>query len=838
MMNLREDLIEKIKNATPIEVDPHIGLNSEQVEFQRKEGFSNKTKKSVTKTYWQIFADNVFTFFNIVYFVIVVFMIAAGMDFTNFMFVIPVVFNISIGLFTDIHTRHLVEKLRLVTDPKATVVRDGKEISIPVNEVVLNDVMLVSAGEQICADSIVLEGKIEMDESLLTGESVKVSKNVGDKILSATYVKSGKAYVRVCAIGNANYSESIQASAKTFKRPKSELKSSCLRIFLTTGIVSMTLGIATTLSWIFRSLARNDLNYESFKRFVPSLSGSMIAMIPAGLYLLVSMVLAVSVGRLAQKKMNVQELYCVEMLAKVDTICFDKTGTLTDGSLSLHSTDIYGDLSKEDIEKYLRSIIKKNGDSNQTANCLLASFKEDSVEPKTTIAFDSEKKYAAGYFENVGLFVYGAPEFIPGEMNEEGKDRLKELTAKGFRVLGVFHSKSNLDGENLPNDLELAAIISLSDHIKDDAKANIEWFVSNGVQVKVISGDNADTVSYIAAQAGVPNADRCISMENVLDEEIPAIVEKYAVFGRVKPEQKANIIAALQEKDHKVAMTGDGVNDILALKKADCSIAMGSGSSAARNVSHIVSADNDFSKLPDVVAEGRRAINNLQRSASLFLAKTIFAVMLTFAFFIIGSCGGMNYPFTTKNLYVWEIVTIGGGGFFLALQKTNDRINGTFMSNVLRKAIPGGFVQIVAVLIFYSIHMADPDFINDDQVLLMSVISFSVLSYCVLGKVSWKFDKYRGGIFVFLLVTGVGLFILDYFFGTQLLSFILGDKASQKGITSIFGLKYHCLTPTHIWMVVGVTGALIIIYFILNYIDSHYFMKMKKGDQNENQSRS
>ncbi len=838
MMNLREDLIEKIKNATPIEVDPHIGLNSEQVEFQRKEGFSNKTKKSVTKTYWQIFADNVFTFFNIVYFVIVAFMIAAGMDFTNFMFVIPVLFNISIGLFTDIHTRHLVEKLRLVTDPKATVVRDGKEVSIPVNEVVLNDVMLVSAGEQICTDSIVLEGKIEMDESLLTGESVKVSKNVGDKILSATYVKSGKAYVRVCAIGNANYSESIQASAKTFKRPKSELKSSCLRIFLTTGIVSMTLGIATTLSWIFRSLARNDLNYESFKRFVPSLSGSMIAMIPAGLYLLVSMVLAVSVGRLAQKKMNVQELYCVEMLAKVDTICFDKTGTLTDGSLSLHSTDIYGDLSKEDIEKYLRSIIKKNGDSNQTANCLLASFKEDSVEPKTTIAFDSEKKYAAGYFENVGLFVYGAPEFIPGEMNEEGKDRLKELTAKGFRVLGVFHSKSNLDGENLPNDLELAAIISLSDHIKDDAKANIEWFVSNGVQVKVISGDNADTVSYIAAQAGVPNADRCISMENVLDEEIPTIVEKYAVFGRVKPEQKANIIAALQEKDHKVAMTGDGVNDILALKKADCSIAMGSGSSAARNVSHIVSADNDFSKLPDVVAEGRRAINNLQRSASLFLAKTIFAVMLTFAFFIIGSCGGMNYPFTTKNLYIWEIVTIGGGGFFLALQKTNDRINGTFMSNVLRKAIPGGFVQIVTVLIFYSIHMADPDFINDDQVLLMSVISFSVLSYCVLGKVSWKFDKYRGGIFAFLLVTGVGLFILDYFFGTQLLSFILGDKASQKGITSIFGLKYHCLTPTHIWMVAGVTGVLIIIYFILNYIDSHYFMKMKKGDQNENQSRS
>ncbi len=828
-MNLREDLIEKIKNADVIEVNPHIGLSEEQVEFQRKEGFSNKTKKSVTKTYWQIFYDNVFTFFNIVYFVIVILMLAAGMDFTNYMFLFPVIFNICIGLFTDIHTRHLVSKLRLVTDPKATVIREGKEISIPVNEVVLNDVMLVSAGEQICADSIVLEGNIEMDESLLTGESIKVRKNPGDKILSATYVKSGKAYVRVSSIGVANYCESIQASAKTFKRPKSELKSSCLKIFISTGVVSMTLGIITTISWVIRSAATNDLNYEAFKRFIPSLSGSMIAMIPAGLYLLVSLALAVSVGRLAQKKMNVQELYCVEMLAKVDTICFDKTGTITDGSLSLYATDVYGEFNKEELEMSLCSIIKKNGDANQTAKCLLSSFKESSKEPNKTIAFDSEKKYAVGYFEDAGLFVYGAPEFIPGEMNEEQHKRLKELTAKGFRVLGVFHSKKDVEGESLPNDLKLVSIISLSDHIKDDAKANIEWFVENGVQVKVISGDNADTVSYIAKEAGVPNADKCISMENVKDEDIPNIVEEYAVFGRVKPEQKANIIAALQEKDHKVAMTGDGVNDILALKKADCSIAMGSGSSAARNVSHIVSADNDFSKLPDVVAEGRRAINNLQRSASLFLAKTIFAVTLTFFFFVVSSFGGPNYPFTTKNLYIWEIVTIGGGGFFLALQKTNDRINGSFMSNVLRRAVPGGFVQIVAVIIFYSIHMANPEFVNGDQALLMSVISFSVLSYCVLGKVSWKFDKYRGGIFAFLLVSGVALFTLDYFFGEKIFDMFLKNKVDANSPKSVFGLTYNCLTPTQIWIVAGVTLLLIIVYFTLNYIDNHYFMKKRRS---------
>ncbi len=835
-MSAQEELIEKIKEAEPINAEPHVGLNDEQVEHQKKEGLSNKTKKSVTKTYWQIICDNVFTFFNIIYFIIVGLMIAAGMDITNYMFCFPVLFNICIGLFTDIHTRHLVSKLRLVTDPKATVVRNGKEINIPVNEVVLNDIMVVSAGEQICADSIVVEGSIEMDESLLTGESIKVTKNVGEKILSATYVKSGKAYVRVSTVGSANYCESIQASAKTFKRPKSELKSSCLKIFWTTGVVSMTLGIATTASWLIRSVATNDLNYESYQKFMPSLSGCMIAMIPAGLYLLVSLALAVSVGRLARKKMNVQELYCVEMLAKVDTICFDKTGTITDGSLNLYATDVYEGFLEEDLQKYICAIIKKNGDANQTAKALLSSFKEYSKEPDETVPFDSDKKYAAGYYKEAGLFIYGAPEFIPGTMNDSQKARLKELTSKGFRVLGVFHSDSNIKDGELPKDLKLIGIISLSDHIKDDARSNIEWFVKNGVQVKVISGDNAATVAYIAAEAGVPNADKYISMENVSDEEIPNIVETYAVFGRVKPEQKANIIAALQEREHKVAMTGDGVNDILALKKADCSIAMGSGSSAARNVAHIVSVDNDFSKLPDVVAEGRRSINNLQRSASLFLAKTIFAVILTLFFFICQSCGGPAYPFTPKNLYIWEIVTIAGGGFFLALQKTNDRIKNTFMSNVLRRSIPGGFVQIVAVIAIYSIHIANPEFINADQALLMSVICFTVLSYCVLGQVSWKFDKYRGTVFGLLLAAGVGLFTLDYFFGEDLVKFLSLRHKLNEETTSIFGISYNCLNSTHIWITVGITAALIIIYFLLNYLDSNYLLKKER--KNENQSRS
>lgn len=829
--NHREELITKIQAAPIIEVESDKGLTFEQVESQRKNGFENKTKKNVTKSYWQILCDNVFTFFNLVYAIITVLMIIAGMDLTNYFFCVPVLCNIFIGVFTDLHTRSLVNKLRLVTKPKATVVRDGKEISVPINNVVLNDVMVISAGEQICADGILIDGSVEMDESLLTGESISVEKNLGDKILSATYVKSGKGYVRVCAVGVANYSESIQAGAKQFRRPNSELKSSCLKIFWTTGVISISLGIATVVCWIIRTLATKELTYQEYQEFIPSLSGSMIAMIPAGLYLMVSLVLAVSVGRLAQKKMNVQELFCVEMLAKVDVICFDKTGTITDGLLSLSSLTSYSDFTDDELGGYVSSIIKENGDDNFTARCLISSLKSSSDVPSVTLPFDSDRKYAAGYFEGVGTFVYGAPEFIKGEMSQEGEKAINSLTREGLRVLAIFFSNDKLEKNKEIENLKLVGTIALSDHIKDDAKANIEWFTANKVEVKVISGDNAATVSRIAREAGVPNAENYISMEKVSDEMIPAIVKNYAVFGRVKPEQKANIIAALQNNGHKVAMTGDGVNDILALKKADCSIAMGSGSSAAKNVAHIVSVDNDFSKLPDVVAEGRRAINNLQRSASLFLAKTTFAIILTAIFIISQMFGGISYPFVPKNLYVWELVTIGGGGFFLALQKTNDPIKDTFMHNVLRKALPGGTVQIVAVLIAYLAFLINPSFIDLNQAKVISVFAFTILSYCVLGRISWKFDGYRAAVFGFLSVAGVVFFIFDFLWGKQITSIFLHGKVPDDEILGIFGLDYACMGGQQWMFCLILSLCLIGVYFLICWLDGRYLSKIDKGVQ-------
>ena len=808
----RDELLELIRQTPVIDVSPEQGLSSAQAEEAKKNGLSNRTKKDVTKTYWQIFADNVFTFFNIVYFVIVVLMVVAQMSPANYLFAIPVLCNMFIGLFTDIHTRHLVDKLRLITNPKIRVVRDGKEFEIPVDEVVLNDVVLYTGGDQICADAVVLQGNADLDESLLTGESVRVQKTVGDKVLSGTYLRSGRIYVRVTAVGSANYAESIQQSAKQFRRPHSELKSSCLRIFWTTGIIAMVLGVSMTIVWLVRGIAGNNLNYASYQAFVPSLSGSMIAMIPAGLYLLVSLALAISVGRLARKKMNVQELYCVEMLARVDVICFDKTGTITDGLLEVCDVYDYGKFSSEETKGYIASIIAATGDDNQTARCLLRSFPRAEAVPIEALPFSSDKKYAAGTYDKIGTFVYGAPEMIPGKVSEIAQNRIDNLAKRGLRVLGVYFSKKPIKNQEIPSDLALIAVIALSDHVKEDAKENIEWFLKNGVQVKVISGDNAVTVAEIANKAGVPHAANFISMEDVPDDAIPGLVQNYFVFGRVKPEQKALIVEALQKQGHKVAMTGDGVNDILALKKADCSITMGSGSAAARNVSHIVSLDNDFSKLPDVVAEGRRAINNLQRSASLFLAKTIFAIVLSFGFLLSQTFGGISYPFTPRNLYVWEIVTIGGGGFFLALQKTNDRVNDTFMSNVLRHSIPGGLVQILAVVIVYLASGINPRFMSGEQACMVSVFIFTALSYCVLFRVSWKFDAYRGTVCGLLTAAGAILFVLDYYYGTKLVRWFSFGAVQEDAKIGIFGLRYHLMNPSLWIMTVVTTVCLALVY--------------------------
>lgn len=806
----KKEFIKLVKSTPPILTDFMEGLSSEQVKQREKSGLVNKVPKKVTKTYWQIFFDNFFSFFNLIYFVIAVLMIVADIRraFAYF-FLIPIISNIIIGLITDIHARHLVDRLRLITEEKIKVMRDGREVSLPTASLVLSDIVVLTSGDQVPSDGVLVNGRLSMDESLVTGEAEAIEKVVGSKVLSGSYVKAGKAYIRLERIGIASYAEGLQDTAKAFVRPKSELKSSCLRIFWTTGIIAIIIGAFSILTWF---LSR-PLTYESFQALMPSLSGSLVAMIPAGLYLLVSLTLGVGVVHLARQRMNVQELYCIEMLARVDTICFDKTGTLTDGHLAVKDFYNYSDFTDSDLQSYLGSLIKATGDDNATARAIREAYSAGQFISSASIPFDSGKKCSAATFDSIGTFVLGAPDFLEATIPPIAEDRIRHLTERGYRALGLFYSKKSIrDGASLPGKLILVAVISLSDHLKPDAKANIAWFRQNDVQVKVISGDNPITVSEIANEAGVPHAADYISMKGIKDADIPTLASHYAVFGRVSPTQKALLVSSLQNQGHKVAMTGDGVNDILALKTADCSIAMASGSAAAKNVAHMVSVDNDFSKLPIVVQEGRRVINNLQRTASLFLSKTIFAIVLSL-FFMISFWAhiGEGYPFKTQNMVVWELVTIGGGGFFLALEPTKDRVKGSFMENVMIRAIPAGIAEIVGVIIIFAIKEGTPNFFSEEEASTLATILFTGVSFLVLFRVSRPFDAYRRIVFI-----GLSLFAVLFFFL---------DAWTRHGS---FGLYYHDITLNQWSLCAGLFFGIVLLYFSFDFFSDKMLTIIKE----------
>lgn len=536
----------------------------------------------------------------------------------------------------------------------------------------------------------------------------------------------------------------------------------------------------------------------------------MVAMIPSGLYLLVSLALATGVIALTRKHMNVQELYCIEMLARVDVLCFDKTGTLTDGTIEVNEVHPFTNkFSKDEIKELLASLVNATHDENGTAKAISSVFKGD-LKASEFIPFDSEYKYSAVTIDTKGTFIMGAYGFIDQNKNEEAEKLINDLSNQGYRVLAFYHNDSKIKNNKIPCKNDLIAVISFSDHIKEDAKANIEWFSNNDVAIKIISGDNPLTVSSIAKKVGVKNAENYISMDKVNDNDIPQIINKYNVFGRVKPEQKSLIVEALQNEGHKVAMTGDGVNDIIALKKADCSIAMANGSSAARNVAHIVSVDNDFSKLPDVVGEGRRVINNLQRSASLFLGKTIFAVTLSFIFLILSWFGlpsiKTGYPFSTTNLFVWEFCTIGGGGFFLALQPSRERLTGSFMKNVLAAAIPSGIVEILCVAVCFFAFAINPTFMPYSAAVACSTIMFTAVSYLILLRISLPMDRYRLFVFILLSVGGICCFLLDYLL-------------PRKGIESaVLGLDYSLFNKERILFMILVILVLAVIYFLIDLL--------------------
>lgn len=802
----------KIENVSHFDVDLQTGLTNEQVVARNMDGLVNKIPKHVSKSYWKIFYDNVVNFFNILLFAIAAFMIVAKVPFTSYAFLVILLINISIGLYQDIKARRLTDKLKVVSYPLVTVLRDGREIKIPANELVLSDIVILSLGDQIVADGTIMSGMVEVNESILTGESVSVKKEVGMQVLSGAYITSGKAKYRIDHLGKANYAEKLQASARYFKKPKSEILKTLKFIFKIIGGAVLFFATALIITYIVRGKL-DPSNTSEFARRVGDIAGSLVSMIPTGMYLLTSLTLAVGAIRLANRGMLVQELYCIESLARADVLCLDKTGTITDGSMRVHDLIPIGS-SKEELENILHTLIVSTGDSNVTAKAIKEAYLgREEVPYYSSLPFNSERKISAVMLKDGRSIVLGAREFVPHK-DTKTDSRCEEIEKEGLRVLVIGVYKQVVTPETKLDDCKIIGILVLEDHIRDDAISNIKWFQDNGVTIRIISGDSPVSVSAIADRVGVNNAEKFISLEGMSIEEVKAIAKDYIVFGRVSPEQKQAIIEALKDAGHVVAMTGDGVNDILALKVADCSIAMASGSDAAKNVSHLVSMNSNFSVLPDVVAEGRRVVNNLQRTCSLFLVKTVFAAIFTFLTLIaMWSNPDARYPFSPNNMYIWELLTIGIGSLFLSLQPNNEKIGDSFLANILTRSIPAAISLALMCAVYFAVAFAtNQQFIDLTTAITMSVLTFSFGSYVILFRVCMPFDIYRAALVIALVIIGAIFFSIDIF--------VFYPNLNGTGF---FQIDYRLLTENNWWLYLIVALSTIPVYMGIETIAVRFY---------------
>lgn len=672
-------------DAVRYETLPSVGLAAEQVAERRSDGLVNKVERTVGKSYAAIFLGNIFTFFNMLGLFIMVLMFALG-SFDNLFFSVVILANTFIGIIQEIKAKKSIEKLSIMSAPTANVVRGGVESEIAVSDLVLDDIVRLEAGKQIAADSVVLEGEIEVNEALLTGESVPVKKRAGDALLSGSFVVSGSCRARVDHIGSDNYVEKLSAKAKKYQKPNSQLMRSINAIIKVLAIIIFPLGIGT----YFVSYA--DLG--NVAEALTKAAGSMIGMIPSGMVLLTSVALAVSVIKLARNNALVQDLYCIEMLARVNVLCLDKTGTITDGTMSVEEVEMLADV--KNFGALMANCLAATGDANQSALAMAQRFgKESTFSVNAVIPFSSARKYSAASFDGVGTIAVGAPGFVC-KPTDATAVKIEKYAARGKRVMLAAVSDGYITDDKLP-EMKEAAIIVVEDTVREDAVEIINWFKQNDVAVRVISGDNPLTVSVIAGKVGIENAEKYVSLEGMSDAEVIAAAGEYTVFGRVNPDQKALLIKTIKANGNTVAMTGDGVNDILAMKEADCAVAIAAGSEAARSVAHLVLMDSKFSSMPKVVREGRQVVNNIQNSSSLFLMKTTMTVFTTILMLILGQM----YPFEPKNLYIIEFVVIGIPSFVLALRPNSARITGRFISNTLLKTIPSGLSLSLSVLIVY-----------------------------------------------------------------------------------------------------------------------------------------
>lgn len=766
-------LMEKIASTQRYTPDNEQGLTQEQVNAREADGLNNKSKSSYTKSYWEIIKDNVFTFFNILLIALAVCLIEVG-AWSNCTFLVIMLANIMIGIFQEVRSKKTIEKLKLVSAPTAKVIRDGKEQQIATDAIVLDDIMELGIGNQISADAIITQGSIEVNESLLTGESLPIKKTIGDTIYAGSFVTAGSGKARVNKVAEANWAISLQSQAKKFQKPKSELLRSLNKIIKVISFLIVPFAICLVVIGVTNS--GETTSWGRFTSGVLNAAGPIVGSVPAGMFLLTSVALAVGVVNMSKKKTLVQDLYCFEMLARTNVLCLDKTGTLTDGTMEVSEVIVID--KSIDLNTVMGSYLATFREANQTSIALADRYKLNrKLQVVGKIPFSSSRKYSAVSFKGMGTFVMGAPEFVYKADNKGLVNVISDRQRMGYRVLMLAHSDEYVDenGE-MQGDVVPVALFVLLDHVRDEAPATIKWFTNNGVGIKIISGDNPLTASEIAGACGVPDYKKAVSLEGLSLKETAQIANKYTVFGRVSPEQKAILVKSLKQQGKTVGMTGDGVNDILAMKQSDCSIAMASGADAAKNVAHLVLLDSNFASMPAVVLEGRRVINNIQRSSALYLMKTIFTFVLAFVFIILGFATMGNdpatrvvYPFLPSDILLMEFIGIGIPSVMLALQPDKSQIKGHFIKNTFSKAIPGSLTLLIVVAITFI--MAQVGFFNDptiagmeslelpwfeltrtstggNAIRALAGLGITFASLSILYALSQPFDTYRFSLFI------------------------------------------------------------------------------------------
>ena len=741
-----------------------VGLTTEQVALRNAQGLVNVDTTKKGKSIIGIILSNIFTFFNVVYIIIAVLLCIYGLV-GQCTFVPVVVANTAIAIIQEIKSKLTLDKLNLITEPHIRILRDGNTVDGSVNELVLDDVVYIDGGEQISADSVVLDGYVEVNESILTGESDAVVKRKGDTLYAGSYVLSGSCTAQVTAIGKFNYIAKLTGRARQYQKPRSQMLKALrgILIFVAIVIVPMTIclymlnteavnkeaGVVT--NWAEFSLL--NLNPDS----LTTTAGSIISMIPAGPFLLTSIALAASFLRLARNKTMVQELYCIEMLARVDTLCLDKTGTITDGtmrvieSIDLRQSSASGYTLRE-IMSSINTALKADNMTSKALKKYFGSPKTPAMEATATIPFSSERKLSAVSFKNNGTYILGAPEFVLKTPNERVNDMVKKYAAQGLRVLLLAHSSTTIyNSESLPQTRRPIALIVIEDHIRSDARDTIEWFKKNDVKIKVISGDNPSAVSSIALRVGVENAEDYISLDGLTDDEVREAATKYTVFGRVSPDQKAILVRALKAAGSTVAMTGDGVNDILAMKESDCSISLAGGSDAARQVSHLILMDDSFSCLPKVVAEGRRVVNNIQSATSMYFMKTVYVIVINILLIMMHFVFGrtMQSPLTNLRVTLMDWVVVALPTTLLALQPNEKLIKGNFFVNVLKRCLPAAITFIISTSVLYGLHIYDTTLVPPENVLsTMVTITYTFGGLFALFYACQPFNKWKSAMFV------------------------------------------------------------------------------------------